>query len=75
MPKIKVLTQTDKIREEIADSADKLDWRLHQQKISYTKIASLLNVTPAAISTQFRRKSITYPVWVVSNMLLNEEIK
>lgn len=74
MPKIKALMQTDKIKEEIADSTDKLDWKLHQQKISYTKIASLLNVTPAAISTQFRRKSITYPVYVVCQMLLEEKL-
>ena len=74
MPKIKALTQTDKIREEVEDSTDKLNWKLHQNRISYTKIASLLDVTPAAISMQFKRKSITYPVYVVCQMLLEEKI-
>ncbi len=74
MPKVKALTSEKKIFEEVTASIDSLDWQLHRNKISYTKIADLLNLTPAAVSSQFRRGSISYPVYVVARMLLEGEI-
>lgn len=74
MPKISALTPEGKVLDEVAASTDKLDWELHRNRISYTKIAKMLDITPAAVSIQFRRKSITYPVYVAAKMLLEEKI-
>lgn len=74
MPRIRPLTTEDKVLDEVAASTDKLDWELHRNRISYTKIAKMLNITPAAVSIQFRRKSISYPVYVAAKMLLEERV-
>ncbi len=74
MPRVKALTPEGKIQDEVADSIDKLDWELHRNKITYTKIANLLDLTPAAVSVQFRKSNISYEVYITAKMLLEGKI-
>ncbi len=75
MPKVKALTPEQKIAEAVEESTDKLNYELHKNKISYTKIANLLDVTPAAVAAQFSKGRISYPVYVTANMLLKGKIE
>lgn len=71
MPRVNSLTETGKVQDELKKLTRSIDHKLHDEGISYTRVAAVLNLTPQAVSQQFRNGNhITIEVLIASQMLL-----
>lgn len=74
MPRVNSLTETGKVQDQLNRLTRSIAHSLRDEGITYTKIASLLNITPQAVSQQFKNGNhITIEVLIASQMLLGEK--
>lgn len=73
MPALKPLTQQGQVKYNTEKLVKELDHNLHDNRITYSQIAKLLGLTPAAISAQFKQRHISIDTWVAAQMLLGEK--
>lgn len=75
MPYIRPLTAEGKIEESISRMQRDLRQEMQENKITFTKVARLLDISPQAVSQQFEKGNhISFATYVTVKMLINGEI-
>lgn len=76
MPRVNPLTQDERIRANIKKITRQRKHELDDAGITLTKVASVLNISPQAVSAQFKGKcNMSVEVYVATEMLLRGEIQ
>lgn len=74
MPRVNGLVAEQKVQQRVAKLTRDIRNELKDYSITYTDLAKVLNITPQAVSRQFRKGGhITTDVLVASWMLLEKE--
>ena len=73
MPKVRGFTNNQKINQQQDMLVEELDVLLCRNHLSKKDIAEFVDITPAAISYQFRSKSISMPVLMAIVTLTNAD--
>lgn len=73
MPRVRGFTNEQKINQQQDVLAEELDVLMYSKHISKKDIANFLDLTPAAITYQFREKSISMPVLMAIVTLTNAD--
>lgn len=73
MPRVRGFTNNQKINQQQDMLVEELDVLLCRNHLSKKDIAEFVDVTPAAISYQFRSKSISMPVLMAIVTLTNAD--
>ena len=74
MPRVNALSQEGKVQQYVAALTRETKIELMDHKISYTRIAKVLDLTPQAVSNQFRNNHITMEVYTTAQMLMRGEL-
>lgn len=74
MPRVNPLSQDGKVQQYVAALTRETRIGLIDHKISYTQIAKVLDLTPQAVSNQFRNNHITMEVYTTAQMLIRGEL-
>lgn len=75
MPRVNNLTPQGKIQDSIHRLSRQLKHDLSDAHISYTKIAEYADISPQAVSQQFKNEHLTIEVLTTAKMLLEGELK
>lgn len=73
MPRVNELTQSRKVQQNIRDTTRRIRANLSNERISFTDIANVLEISPQAVSKQFREGNISFAVYTTAQMLLDEK--
>lgn len=74
MPKVNALTRDKKVQQSVSKLTLQTRCDLIEKDIKLSRIAEVLDISPSAVSAQFKRGHISMDVFVTARMLLEGEI-
>lgn len=75
MPKLRPLLRTDQVKYRRKLLTAQLERELHKHKIHKKEIAELIGISPAAITYQFTKESVTIETYIAVTLLIEEREK